>query len=407
MASTTLDLPVDPEPLPPPVLYPAKRVHGVVEAPNENDGIGENFMGQFPAIAMMVPSEQGAVAVPTLKQTGIKSGDIVIIQTPEGELAYWIQRKLCHTTHGCVRLGFRLTKKGDSDAGWTVQRSNGIYPFEMVAIKIQDKQACKHTPKSCRDPNGEFSALQMIAKHDPEGVGHVVTGIVCADDDQTYIIMPHFGDGSLAEFIAESGRLSEGVARHFFRQIITGLCTMKEVGLSHQDLSLESVRLRGTDCFLVGLGLALRVPVQQEESPMPTLLSPQSSCGTQLLFLAPEILQNMPFDAQAVDLWATGVILAIMLYGTCAPFVWASPDDKRYREIAIKGNLRGIARKWESQNDGASPVSDEALDLLQSMLRANPADRLTLEDIQQHPWFLADATPPLPQMWAASSVYRG
>ena len=141
---------------------------------------------------------------------------------------------------------------------------------------------------------------------------------------------------------------------------------MRQVGFCHRDLSLESVLLRGSDCFIVDLGLSLRVPVQ-EDTQTPALLSPQASCGTNLLYLAPEILQNMPFDGHAVDLWAAGVMLAIMLYGTDAPFVWASPGDKRYREIAIKENLRDVARKWESRNDGVSPVSDEALDLLQSV----------------------------------------
>jgi serine/threonine-protein kinase SRK2 len=169
---------------------------------------------------------------------------------------------------------------------------------------------------------------------------------------------------------------------------------MQQVGLCHYDLSLESVLLRGSDSYIVGLGMSIRVPMTSEGAHTPRLLSPQAYCGTNLLYLAPELLQNVPFDGHAVDLWAVGVMLAIMLYGTGAPFVWASPDDKRYRDIAIKGNLRGVARKWESRNHGVSPISDEALDLLQSMLRANPADRLTLEEIQQHPWFLAEATPP-------------
>lgn len=166
---------------------------------------------------------------------------------------------------------------------------------------------------------------------------------------------------------------------------------MQQVGLCHHDLSLESVLLRGTDCYVAGLGLALRVPMLDDT---PSHLSPQACCGTTLLYLAPEILQNVPFDGFAVDLWAAGIMLAIMLFGTGAPFVWASPDDKRFREISLHGNLREVARKWELQNHGALPVSEEALDLLQSMLRANPTERLTIQGIQEHPWFTAEATPP-------------
>lgn len=169
---------------------------------------------------------------------------------------------------------------------------------------------------------------------------------------------------------------------------------MKHVGLCHHDLSLESVLRRGTDCYVVGLGLSLRVPAQEEEESSTTLLNPQGSCGTNLLYLAPEILQNMPFDGYATDLWSAGIMLSIMLFGTGAPFVWASPDDKRFREISLKGNLRDVARKWESLEPGVAPMSEEALDLLQNMLRANPAERLTLEGVREHPWFAGVATPP-------------
>lgn len=169
---------------------------------------------------------------------------------------------------------------------------------------------------------------------------------------------------------------------------------MKQVGLCHRDLSLESVLLRRSDCYVVGLGLSLRVPMPKDAETAHALLDPQASCGTNLLYLAPEILQNVPFDGYAVDLWACGIMLAIMLFGTGAPFVWASPDDKRYRDISVKGNLRDVARKWESRNHGVAPVSDDALDLLQNMLRANPSERLSLEGIKEHAWFLADATPP-------------
>jgi serine/threonine protein kinase len=320
------------------------------------------------------------------------SGNILIVQTPKGEYAYWLQRKMSKTTRGSLRLGYRVTRLNDKKPStWTVQPStSGPYPHEMVAIKIQDRVACEHPSKANRDPFVEFSALQAMAREDPDGMNMVVTGIVCADTKHIFCIMPYFGEGSLAEYVVERGCLSEGVARHFFRQIIAGLCAMQHAGLCHHDLSLENILLRGTDCCIGGLGFAIRVPLDDNA---PALLIPQQSCGTILLYLAPEILQNVPFDGFAVDLWAAGIMLAIMLFGIGFPFVWASPDDRRFREISLYGNLRGLARKWESHSH-VTPVSEEALDLLQNMLHANPSDRLTIQEIQQHPWFVAEATPP-------------
>jgi hypothetical protein len=199
------------EALPAPVLFPARQVQGVVESPGETNNSMNNAEESMPP------------PPPSLERSGSISGNILVVDTPQGERAYWLQRKMCKTTHGYVRLGFRVTRRdGDSSTTWTVQPStNGSYPFEMVAIKIQDKSACEHTPRGTRDPQVEFSALQMVAAFDPEGLGHVVTGIVCTDNEYVFVIMPYYGEGSLAEYIAENGRMSEEVARHFFQQIIS------------------------------------------------------------------------------------------------------------------------------------------------------------------------------------------
>jgi len=205
---------VAPEPLPPPVLYPAKIVPGEVEAPGDSENTSN----------AVYPDQQEAMPTPptSLERSVSLSGNILIVESPQGERAYWLQRKMCKTTRGSVRLGFRVTRREGASATWTVQpATHGPYSFEMVAIKVQSRAACEHVPKVCRDPKVETSALQMLCKHDPEGVGTVVAGLICADQDNIFIIMPYFGEGSLAEYIAECGRLSEGVSRHFFRQIIS------------------------------------------------------------------------------------------------------------------------------------------------------------------------------------------
>lgn len=131
-----------------------------------------------------------------------------------------------------------------------------------------------------------------------------------------------------------------------------------------------------------------------------TLLDPNESCGSNPIYLAPEIVRNGPYDGYAVDLWAAGIMLTVMLFGIQAPFPLASPQDRRYRQVVVKGNLRGMARKW----DPLGRVSSDAADLIQSMLRENPADRLSLQEIKEHPWFLAEAASPDVLSFAAQSL---
>ena len=167
------------------------------------------------------PSAAAAVP-PALQRTSSMAGNILVIKLPEGDRAYWLQRKMCDTSRGSIRVAFLLEKRIPNDKGsmeWTVQPSNGPYPFEMMAIKIQDKRAVE-SAQSGRDATVEFAALQAIAALN-ESSHAVGTRQVCTDADKVYIIMPYHGEGSLFQYVVECGRLSEGVARHFFRQIIS------------------------------------------------------------------------------------------------------------------------------------------------------------------------------------------
>ena len=100
-------------------------------------------------------------------------------------------------------------------------------------------------------------------------------------------------------------------------------------------------------------------------------------------YISPEVLaNNSPIDGFAIDLWASGVVLFIMLVGI-PPFSWADLGDSRFRCIS-EGGLDYMLKKW---ND---PISPLATDLLQSMLRRDPQDRLTLFQVMNHPWVLME-----------------
>lgn len=116
------------------------------------------------------------------------------------------------------------------------------------------------------------------------------------------------------------------------------------------------------------------------------LLEPQSACGKKPAYIAPEVFRNDPFDGYAVDLWAAGVVLYQMLFGSDMLFAAPIPEDPKFQEICVHGHLKQVVDKYQALIPDEKPVSDEAIDLLQSMLRADPAARLTLYQIQNHSW---------------------
>jgi serine/threonine protein kinase len=111
---------------------------------------------------------------------------------------------------------------------------------------------------------------------------------------------------------------------------------------------------------------------------MRRLIKPQGTCGKHQ-YMAPEIFQNSDnFDGFAIDLWAAGVILYIMLTGF-PPYDHASLADQRF-QIISEGHLVKQLENWDIF------LSEEAGDLLQRMLQIRPRDRLTLLQVLNHRW---------------------
>lgn len=111
-------------------------------------------------------------------------------------------------------------------------------------------------------------------------------------------------------------------------------------------------------------------------------MKPQGVCGKHN-YMSPEIFDNKtPFDGFAIDLWAAGVILYIMMTGF-PPYDQASRTDQRF-DLIIKGNLMRQLKNWGIN------LSEDAGDLLQNMLLLDPRDRLTLAEVMNHPWVVRD-----------------
>lgn len=108
-------------------------------------------------------------------------------------------------------------------------------------------------------------------------------------------------------------------------------------------------------------------------------VTPQGTCG-KWNYMSPEIYRNQPFDGHAVDLWAAGVILFLMLTGF-PPWDRASQTDERFRYMTA-GYLVQMLTEWEI------PISPDAMDLLQRMLFLDPKDRLGLDQVRAHPWMV-------------------
>lgn len=195
-----------------------------------------------------------------------------------------------------------------------------------------------------------------------------------------YIVLEIAKGGELFDYIANSGELKEDEARFYFRQLMLGLdfCHNK-AGIAHRDLKPENLLLdENYDLKIADFGFAAPVEGRDGQGYLYTKLGTQN-------YMAPEIHLRQPYIGREVDLFASAIILFIMVAGH-PPFTTAEQGDPFYKCIA--NNRSDIFWRTHAKNKpaGASFMSPELKDLINCMLQLEPSHRPSLQEILAHSW---------------------
>jgi len=192
-----------------------------------------------------------------------------------------------------------------------------------------------------------------------------------------YIVLELAKGGELFDVILSSGRFDETMARHYFKQLLSGLDHCHRSGFAHRDIKPENLMLDHLSVLKIAdFGFAARLP--EGEDKLHTKLGSPA-------YMAPELHLAQPYSGQSVDLFAAGVTLFVMATGA-PPFATATSTDPFYRLLA--GNRADLFWKAHCRQfpRGAAFFSNEFKDLVTSMLQMQPAARPTMRDILAHPW---------------------
>uniref|UniRef100_G3NPX6 Doublecortin-like kinase 3 n=1 Tax=Gasterosteus aculeatus aculeatus TaxID=481459 RepID=G3NPX6_GASAC len=189
----------------------------------------------------------------------------------------------------------------------------------------------------------------------------------------SYLVMELVGGGDLFEAISERGTFPEAESGLMVSDVSEALNYMHCKSIVHRDLKPENLLIEHVAPSISRLklgdfGLAMVVT-----EPVFTI------CGTPT-YVAPEILRETGYGV-AVDVWALGIILYILLCGF-APFRSQDRDQEELFQLIKQGQLHFLSPYWDA-------VSEDATGLVRALLEPDPAVRLTAEQTMTHPWVKA------------------
>jgi len=101
--------------------------------------------------------------------------------------------------------------------------------------------------------------------------------------------------------------------------------------------------------------------------------------------MAPEIHLQMPYQGESIDLFASAIILFILV-SEHEPFVTAQKTDPFYKCIAAGRGDVFWTQHSKNKPNGMEFYSEEFKDLIWRMLQLDPVNRLSIAEVRAHPW---------------------
>lgn len=257
------------------------------------------------------------------------------------------------------RDGDKCIGKGGFGEVWKVshKKTNKTY-----VIKVIDKKTIQNQ-NLVSQINREIQIMYQV--HHP----HVMNLVNHFEDDEKFfLIMPFASRGQLYTHLRRQVRFDQRTAAQYMRETIAAVKYLHEQKIMHRDIKPENLLL--DENYRIKLSDFGWSNFKDDEDTRKTY------CGTPE-YLSPEMVRKLPHD-YSIDIWSLGVLLFEFLAGY-APFTGANQNE-------LFLNIKHLKINW--------PVDFPPLakNLISRILKINPKERPTLDEISSHSWF--DQNPP-------------
>ncbi|KAL6779334.1 SNRK2I [Auxenochlorella protothecoides x Auxenochlorella symbiontica] len=208
------------------------------------------------------------------------------------------------------------------------------------------------------------------------------------------LVMECAEGGSLTSYVADKWQkaqalglfLSEDEARYFFKQFLSAVSYCHAHNVAHRDLKLDNTLLDSSDPPIIKICDFGFAKSWSEEANMFTQI------GTPV-YMSPELINSkngkLGYDGRSVDVWASGILLLVMLLGSF-PFDHTEHPDPNTSEAHLEVWLQQVSKRWSEvphMAEAIKKLSPECKDLLNRIFTIDAKKRITIEQIKQHPWY--------------------
>lgn len=249
-----------------------------------------------------------------------------------------------------------------------------VYWFQVALKKISKRYTNSSSFKN------ETDALLRIF----DNGGHPnISGLrdIYEDYNHFYLILDLVSGGEMFEHLINYGAYSEADAARLMYEIASALAFLHGVGVVHADLKPENLLLDSKKRIdgvikMIDFGCA----VVSDEDGRGSANAPNASSNGTTAYWPPERFKRGVVADTAMDMWAVGVILYIMLTGV-HPFDTAGTSTDDEIEKLIQTNPS--PRLGDGFTDHLSP---SAIDLIQRLMHVDPVQRISAYEMLNHSW---------------------
>ena len=192
------------------------------------------------------------------------------------------------------------------------------------------------------------------------------------DENYCYFIMEYVPGGNLYSLMSSNRNtgLNIYLVASILRELISAIYYLHNMSppIIHRDIKPENVLLTNNSIKLTDFGWSNYINYEGEQR--------STFCGTPI-YLSPEMIQNTGHD-EHVDIWCLGVLLFELLTGT-PPFIGQN-------RVLLMKNIINVNIEWPTPP--RLPIDPEAKDLISKILRKKPTERISLENMVKHNFFI-------------------